>query len=814
MTREKLLQFFVREKNMMKKSIMKVLAFSLCTSMMAGCAGETGALAAKNTEAGVELDEGGMRAASTGTDNDFAEALKEKYASQEKNASQEKYEYAEPLYNVPNDYNFVFENLTDAFMEQNEWDCFKVYYDSSLEGNGYVDIEMYKDYENNSLTIAPRLTFSYELDSGKLDDGTWGTRSKFYLVQYKDLETGEDLEKPIVTIFTMANDLNTPTISQGIALDGYYQLSWDAVEGADYYEVYFYDAHMDYSDLELVTEDTTCAYDEFKSAIEREQHWEEKYGDTEFADANHWTMNLHVQPDSYYFVVAKNDDGEHSGMSNLCYVNDVANQVPYTVSDDFQSEYEGSSALALPAYVEVQMIDGSIGNFLIDYHGATVMLLDDGMIVVCPTIKNLPISMHQIYLTGMDYDAFLEDAKNLTAREDELYRQAVTMDENIDIPYVPDNTEKPETEEPESETEDKKPEKPETEEPESETEDKKPEHTGTAPQGLTAELEDTVFAHTALGEWIAVHMLNHEEVIDLSGFSEAYDSEYLADVTLEAIRQNPLIGTVNELRYDYDTNSLKVSYYLTAEETEYMQTESLKKAAEIAGEVTDDSMSDYEKEKAINQYLCDNAAYNEDIYEYINEDGSISEEAAIKYVHSFTPYGVLCENFGVCESYAEAFLLIARAAGLEAVIETGTLENVGHEWNRVKIDGQWYTMDVTNNDMEILPNSYFNLSDELASLVLMQDMQSMMDAYVYDYTADDLRNEYYVKEGLYAENRDDAAALMIAGLNESKAPAIRLDQGSLSESDVDYIVEEAVNETQLASGRYYYYNGVLSIVKD
>ena len=60
---------------------------------------------------------------------------------------------------------------------------------------------------------------------------------------------------------------------------------------------------------------------------------------------------------------------------------------------DFQDDYEGDSILDLPAYVEVEMLDESVGKYLIEYDGATVYLLNNGAISVWPTIKHLPIGM-------------------------------------------------------------------------------------------------------------------------------------------------------------------------------------------------------------------------------------------------------------------------------------------------------------------------------------------------------------------------------------------------------------------------------------
>ena len=63
----------------------------------------------------------------------------------------------------------------------------------------------------------------------------------------------------------------------------------------------------------------------------------------------------------------------------------------------------------------------------------------------------------------------------------------------------------------------------------------------------------------------------------------------------------------------------------------------------------------------------------------------------------------------------------AKKAGLDAVIETGKMSGVNHEWNRVKIDGSWCILDVTNNDIEEFPNAFFNLTEETSDGLLVPD---------------------------------------------------------------------------------------------
>lgn len=793
-----------------KQLLSGAMAAVLAVSMLTGCVEKESKTVDKSQAGTEETGKGSSKASETGNSKGSAlvEQIKTKYAGESN------YDYAEPLYNLPEDHVFTFENLSEEFFALEEYECISVYSDSALTQR--VDISINEDYDTMSMTVEPGLVFNLNDPQGSSDsDGTWGSRSKFWMAQYYDIDTGEALEKPLVTVFTIARDLGTPTLQQSVQNDGYYALNWSEVDGADYYEVYEYDPGMEYASLQYTTENTFCDYNDMKSVKDSEEEWEETYEDTEIDVEEQWIMNTWVLPIYSYFVVAKTDGDEVSGMSNLCAVGDIAGQLPYMLSDDFQTEYYGDSALALPAYADVDMVDETTGKFLIDYHGAKITLLDDGSIVIEAKFKNLPISMMQITFSGMEYEAFLEDAKRLTEREDQLATQALTTEKNIDVPYAPDGEPKPETEsglEPESGEDPEEELKPEpAKDPDAEFDPESEEDPETEID-TEAGLTDTIFANSALSEWIALNMLNHETTISLDGFNEASDSEYLIDALLEAYTQNPLIGIMDSASYDYDTNSLEILYIMSAEDTAAMQKASLAKAAQIAAEIIKPEMSDYEKEEAINEYLCKNASYNEEIMQYINEDGTISDEAVNEFAASFTPYGILVDHYGVCESYAEAFLLIAREAGLESVIVTGRLDNVNHEWNRVKIDGSWYSLDVTNNDNEYMPNCYFNLPDEIASGILVQDDTAFVDSYIDQYTSEGMEFEYYNVRNLYTEDADEAASMMTDLLKNGENAVIRMDL-NYGNTDVAEIIQTAVNQSQTEEVMYYYNAGVIAVIK-
>lgn len=762
----------------MRKSIVRIIAMVSCVSLLAGCQKSND----DKKEAG--RAETGKNTTAQSTE-ELIEQLKVKYAAGENK------NYTEPLYNLPKDHKFVFENVSEKVFEGEVYSDIEVYSDSNLKNR--VDIKLEEDVENRTITLSPGLVFNYEGDdTSHVTDNTWGGISKFYLVQYKDLTTNKKYDKPQVTVFTIAREMDTTTLKQSVATDGYYKLEWDEVEGADYYEVYCYYDGMEYAELEVTTNETSCTYTEFKTAIEREEKFQETYGETDVATATRFSMNAMLDSETGYFVVAKADDGKYSGMSNICFVSEIASSVP--VRDGWgEKEFTGTTAMVLPTHMDMEMCDGSFSKMLIDYHECQVTLYDDGEIKIEAKIKNLPVAILPMYFSGMEYEAFKEDMKNVLDRQDKLETKSVTQDSDIDIPYVPNDGDDEGITEPETEV-------------------NNPED-GNLSGDLEAKLEESVYANNSLGAWIGINLLKHEEKISLDNFPEASDGDYLNSALLEAYRQNPLIDVVDTFSYDYNTNSLIVTYMHSKEESQQKQLAAINKAEEIAKSITTESMSDFEKEEAINNYLCENASYNEAIFEYINEDGTISDEVMLENADSFHPYGILVDNKGVCESYSEAFLMIAKNAGLEVVIETGKLDGVNHEWNRVKIDGSWYVLDVTNNDNEYIPNAYFNLSDETSKELLIPDKTAIIPEKYDEYNATDDNKEYYAQKGRYAQNDEKAIELLTDILGNESQAAVRV-QGELEDEAVNEIVKEVCINAGVTGGMYYYFAGVLSVVSE
>ncbi len=130
-------------------------------------------------------------------------------------------------------------------------------------------------------------------------------------------------------------------------------------------------------------------------------------------------------------------------------------------------------------------------------------------------------------------------------------------------------------------------------------------------------------------------------------------------------------------------------------------------------------MTDFEKEMAILRFLIPRVVYDDYSLEMFGTSSANND--------SFTSYGALVKGLAVCSGYAGAFRDLAVASGLEVMNVSGLGYDGmgtwgGHEWNLVRLDGEWYQVDVTFEDTcrgdldgtNGFPNLFINMTDEQA----------------------------------------------------------------------------------------------------
>ena len=110
-------------------------------------------------------------------------------------------------------------------------------------------------------------------------------------------------------------------------------------------------------------------------------------------------------------------------------------------------------------------------------------------------------------------------------------------------------------------------------------------------------------------------------------------------------------------------------------------------AQKVLGSVLRNGMSNLEKEIAVYSWIVINVNYD-----WTHQD--VMKETPRE---SFTPYGGLVNHTAVCLGYATTFQLLMDMAGVECITVTGAAHasREDHGWNMVRLNGNWYCVDVT-----------------------------------------------------------------------------------------------------------------------
>lgn len=183
----------------------------------------------------------------------------------------------------------------------------------------------------------------------------------------------------------------------------------------------------------------------------------------------------------------------------------------------------------------------------------------------------------------------------------------------------------------------------------------------------------------------------------------------------------------------------------TAAENYKNQAQELEEKADEIMAGLPQTVGDYEKALYIHDYIARSCVY--EIGE--EEDGNSSA------------YSCLVKGEALCEGYAKAFDYLAERAGLECVVITGvTNDGENHAWNQVRIDGEWYNVDLTwddtDNELEVV-HTYFLQSDEVFGISHEADDNPV---YPVPFECSD-ENDYHKREELYSASDEETQLILI-----------------------------------------------------
>ena len=215
---------------------------------------------------------------------------------------------------------------------------------------------------------------------------------------------------------------------------------------------------------------------------------------------------------------------------------------------------------------------------------------------------------------------------------------------------------------------------------------------------------ETAYSMEELGQEIRSNINNREQAFSIryvNNISSLKDG--IKSIFDEAMSQDDYFHyTIQRYSYIYKgyegdvTISFNIQYLETKEQVDYVDS----RIDDILGKIINDNMNDYQKEKAIHDYIVLNVKYDTTLTEH-------------------TAYAALAKGEAVCQGYSLLAYKMLNKAGIETRIIEGTAREL-HLWNLVKLDGKWYHLDCTWDDP--LPNrdgyisyKFFNLTDEQIS---------------------------------------------------------------------------------------------------
>lgn len=156
---------------------------------------------------------------------------------------------------------------------------------------------------------------------------------------------------------------------------------------------------------------------------------------------------------------------------------------------------------------------------------------------------------------------------------------------------------------------------------------------------------------------------------------------------------------VAKAQYDGKITTYTVSYtleYFTTEEEEKRVDELL---AKVYAELDLSGLSDYEKVKAIYDYVLDHTQYDE---------ANLHRE---DYTKKFTAYAALVDHQAVCQGYGSLLYRMLLDNGIDCRCIPGTGKTPegmdGHLWNILRLGEEYYCVDVTWDDQPVRIYRYF-----------------------------------------------------------------------------------------------------------
>lgn len=321
------------------------------------------------------------------------------------------------------------------------------------------------DYDTNTLIIPPPgdgvaelSTYGSDVDLSDLKGNylsdeergdSWGNFGELYLVQKLDMETGEELEIPRITIIQVNTELKEAPVVQYMCDEkGVATINWTPVEGATDYILFFitkwegegytegFDNTMtafartsdtSWSAMPYEYKDTTLFMNQFFSNYITSEASAAGGMEEQHEDYRETMMK-------YLGVIAVTENG-CSPVSNLCSLSSYAEILPQSWAynqNNAEIDTSGITIDLLPAEMSITMCDGTTSRRVLEYDVDNYEIDENGQLNIIA--RGSGTLLEQKFKVDIKDETTLKaDLKTLQERQEKLKNKGGVIEKGIEI---------------------------------------------------------------------------------------------------------------------------------------------------------------------------------------------------------------------------------------------------------------------------------------------------------------------------------------------------------------------------------------------
>lgn len=269
------------------------------------------------------------------------------------------------------------------------------------------------------------------------------------------------------------------------------------------------------------------------------------------------------------------------------------------------------------------------------------------------------------------------------------------------------------------------------------------------------------------------------------------DTEEISLLMRKLEWQHPEIFWINGYSMKYNDVSAEITLKVLNEyspDTLRQMADDLDRAAEEILRTVPPYATDEEKALQIHDYLVTHTEYDQ---------SAVSQGKGLWS----TAYGCLIGGSAVCQGYSQAFQLLLNRMGVECGICSGNAGGEPHAWNYIRLDQQYYWIDVTWDDpvSDNAPSDWIHHGYFLIDDTMLSRSRTIDDNGQFVPVCSSLDKNYFVRNGNYltAYHFSEIDSRLTEHIDEGKIEVIFADSESYQKALADLFDHEAVWNAQI-----------------